>query len=70
MDVGIDTTVLPGFNLRGKIVGPYGQYVKHIQQETGAKVQIRGRGSNFIEPGLGKELDEPMHLYIQLIPCY
>ncbi|CAG8800236.1 8935_t:CDS:2, partial [Racocetra persica] len=35
------------FNARAKIVGPQGAYVKHIQQETGAKVQLKGRGSGY-----------------------
>lgn len=65
VDISIENALIPAFNLRGKIVGPSGAYVKHIQQETGARVQIRGRGSNFLEPNTGKELDEPMHLFIQ-----
>ncbi|KMU72401.1 hypothetical protein CISG_03049 [Coccidioides immitis RMSCC 3703] len=36
---------LAGFNLRAQVVGQGGQYVKHIQQETGCRVQIKGRGS-------------------------
>jgi hypothetical protein len=35
----------PGFSIKGKILGPQGQNVKHITTVTGAKVQLRGRGA-------------------------
>jgi hypothetical protein len=60
--IDIDTRELPGFNVRGKIVGNYGINVKHILQMTGVKVQIRGRGSGYTESNSGVELDEPMFL--------
>ncbi|CAG8449036.1 6246_t:CDS:10 [Ambispora gerdemannii] len=52
------------FNARAKIVGPQGAFVKHIQQETGAKVQLKGRGSGYIEPTSGTEAFEPLHIHI------
>lgn len=54
----------PGFTIRAKVVGPQGQYVKHIQSETGTRVQIKGRGSNFIEHSTGRESDEDLHIHI------
>ncbi|KAG5518284.1 hypothetical protein PMAC_003080 [Pneumocystis sp. 'macacae'] len=53
-----------GFHLRASIVGPNGQYVKHVQQETKCRVQIKGIGSGFMEPATGRESDEPLYLHI------
>ena len=61
VDVNIEDR---SFNVRAKIVGPGGQYVKHIQQQTGAKVQLKGRGSGFIETATGEEAQEPLHIHI------
>ena len=55
---------IPGFNLRAQVVGQGGAYVKHIQQETGCRVQIKGRGSGFMEHSTGQESDEPMYLHV------
>jgi hypothetical protein len=55
---------LPGFNLRAQVVGQGGAYVKHIQHETGCRVQIKGRGSGFIEVATGRESEEDMFLHV------
>ena len=55
---------VPGFNLRAQVVGQGGQYVKHIQTTTGCRVQIKGRGSGFMEHSTGQESDEPMYLHV------
>jgi polyribonucleotide nucleotidyltransferase len=62
--VPIDLEPVYGFNLRAQVVGAGGAYVKHIQQETGCRVQIKGRGSGFYETATGRESDEDMHLSI------
>ncbi|MCJ1315043.1 hypothetical protein MMC15_000357 [Xylographa vitiligo] len=62
--IAIDLEPLPGFNLRAQVVGHGGAYVKHIQQETRCRVQIKGRGSGFMEHGTGNESDEPMYLHV------
>ncbi|KAF8252888.1 hypothetical protein K440DRAFT_657466 [Wilcoxina mikolae CBS 423.85] len=59
--VGLDP--IPGFNLRASVVGHGGQYVKHIQQETRCRVQIKGRGSGFREHGT-EESDESLYLHV------
>lgn len=48
------------------LLGFYSQglFVKHIQQETNTKVQIKGIGSGFIDPETGLEAPEPMHIAI------
>lgn len=61
LEVGIDDT--PGFNLRGKIVGPNGSYLKHVTSESGVRVQLKGRGSGFVE-GDGKESDMQMYMHL------
>ncbi|WBW71504.1 KH domain RNA-binding protein, involved in splicing [Schizosaccharomyces osmophilus] len=62
--VYINLTPTKGFHLRQAVVGPQGAYVKHIQQETRTRVQIKGQGSAFIEPSTNRESDEPLHLCI------
>ncbi|KAL1612514.1 aconitate hydratase [Paraconiothyrium brasiliense] len=60
----VDLEPISGFNLRAQVVGRGGDNVKYIQQETGCKVQIKGRGSGFMEQQTGAESDEPMFLHI------
>ncbi|KAI9815060.1 MAG: hypothetical protein M1827_002903 [Pycnora praestabilis] len=62
--IAIDLEPIPGFNLRAQVVGHGGAYVKHIQQETRCRVQIKGRGSGFMEHGTGRESDESMYLHV------
>lgn len=42
-------------------------FVKHIQQETGTRVQIKGIGSGFVDAETGRESDEPMHIHITYV---
>lgn len=62
--VPIEIEPLRNFNVRAKVVGPGGLFVKFIQQETGARVQIKGQGSGFVETDTGREADEPMHINV------
>ncbi|KAL9108622.1 MAG: hypothetical protein Q9227_006568 [Pyrenula ochraceoflavens] len=62
--IPIDMEPLTGFNLRAQVVGPQGAYVKHVQQETRCRVQIKGRGSGYMEHGTGRESDDPMYLHV------
>lgn len=54
----------PSYQVRGFIVGPGGQNVKHIQNETGCRVQVKGRGSGFVDRVTGREDDVPLHVHI------
>lgn len=65
--IPIDLEPIPGFNLRAQVVGPGGENVKYIQQETHAKVQIKGFGSGFKEFDTGMESNEPMYLHITYV---
>jgi hypothetical protein len=58
---------IPGFNLRAQVVGHGGAYVKHIQQETGCRVQIKGRGSGYLEAATNLESDEDMFLHVTYV---
>ncbi|KAF1983028.1 hypothetical protein K402DRAFT_383475 [Aulographum hederae CBS 113979] len=62
--IPIDLEPIPGFNLRAQVVGPQGANVKYISTETRCRVQIKGRGSGFMENATGAEADEPMYLHI------
>lgn len=55
----------PAFNLRQKILGDQNTNLQYIVNETKANVSLRGRGSGFIEPSLGVESSESLHLYIE-----
>ena len=65
--IPIDLEPIPGFNLRAQVVGAGGSYVKHIQQETRCRVQIKGRGSGFMEHDTGVESDEQMYLHVACV---
>ena len=39
LEVGVDAAA--GYQVRGKLLGPKGSYLKHIQEQTGARVQLR-----------------------------
>ena len=54
----------PGTNHLGGGTHQQGMFVKYIQAETGARVQIKGIGSGFMEADTGREAEEPMHINI------
>lgn len=62
--IGLDHAP-PAFDLRSQIIGVGGANLIYIRNETGAVATLRGRGSLFIDPALGNESPEPMHLYIE-----
>jgi hypothetical protein len=63
--VGIDINT--PFPLRGKIVGPMGANMKHIQQTTNSRVQLRGIGSGYREQLTNEEANEPMFISISYV---
>lgn len=62
--VPITLEPLRNFNVRAKIVGPTGLFVKYIQHETRVRVQIKGKGSGYIESDSGRELEQTMHIHL------
>lgn len=54
----------PEFNFMGVLIGPRGSSLKAMEQRTGAKILIRGRGSTK-EPSSDPEADEDMHVVIE-----
>lgn len=64
LPIGLDHAPA-AFDLRTQIIGVGGANLIYIRNETGAVATLRGRGSLFIDPVLGNESPEPMHLYIE-----
>ncbi|KAG5721441.1 hypothetical protein E4T56_gene13188 [Termitomyces sp. T112] len=62
LPVGLES--IRNFNVRAKVVGPSGSFVKYIQAETSTRVQIKGIGSGFVDQETGQE--EPVPLYIHI----
>jgi ribosomal protein L1 len=54
----------PSFNVVGKILGPKGQYVRHIAVTTNTKVILKGVGSGFLE---GLEQKASSYIYYWFI---
>eukprot|EP01117_Protostelium_nocturnum_P006751 TRINITY_DN2427_c1_g1_i5.p2 TRINITY_DN2427_c1_g1~~TRINITY_DN2427_c1_g1_i5.p2 ORF type:complete len:365 (-),score=120.90 TRINITY_DN2427_c1_g1_i5:1852-2946(-) len=61
--IPVNLDPLNGFNVIGKLLGPSGAFVKHIQQNSSAKVQLRGKGSRYDEAG-SKDSEEPLSFLI------
>lgn len=55
---------LRNFNVRAKLVGPNGLFVKYIQNETKVRTQIRGVGSGYLEADTGREMNETMFVHL------
>ena len=49
----------PAFGFNGRLIGPNGQNVRHIEETTGAKVVLAGRGSGEYHS------DEKLHVLLQ-----
>uniref|UniRef100_A0A0K0F7P4 Protein quaking (inferred by orthology to a human protein) n=1 Tax=Strongyloides venezuelensis TaxID=75913 RepID=A0A0K0F7P4_STRVS len=63
----------PDYNFVGRILGPRGLTAKDLEQRSGCKIMIRGRGSmkdkskerNFIGRQNYQHLNEPLHVLLQ-----
>lgn len=62
--IGLDHAP-PTFDLRSRLIGSGGANLNYIRTETGAMATLRGRGSLFVDPMMGMESPEPIHLYIE-----
>ena len=66
--VGPGVSELPDFSVHPsaykRLTLAKGMFVKYIQAETGARVQIKGLGSGFMEQDTGRESEEPMHINV------
>lgn len=52
------------FQVTRRIIGTRGINMKRINQLTGAKLRLRGRGSGYLEGSSRLEADDPLHLCI------
>ncbi|KAJ7274983.1 hypothetical protein C8J57DRAFT_1466843 [Mycena rebaudengoi] len=62
LPVGLES--IRNFNVRAKVVGPSGSFVKYIQSETQTRVQIKGIGSGFIDQETNQEEPTPLYIHI------
>ena len=53
-----------GFNYAGLIIGPKGSNQKRMEEETGCKVLVRGRGSQKVGMSSGRAAFEDLHVLI------
>jgi len=54
----------PKFHVVRRVLGPRGQHMKEIVEKTGAKLRLRGRGSNFLEGPEQLESPDPLMLCV------
>lgn len=62
--VGIEEE--PTFRVVRRLLGPAGQHMKDIAQDTGAKLRLRGRGSKFLEGPEQLESTDPLMLCVSV----
>ncbi|XP_052203961.1 splicing factor-like protein 1 [Diospyros lotus] len=55
----------PEYNFIGYIIGPRGNTLKRMEKKTGAKILLRGRGSQ--RKSVRPEDDEDLHVYIEAL---
>lgn len=55
----------PEFNFMGVLIGPRGSSLKAMEQRTGAKILIRGKGSQKEQNPSDAEANEEMHVVIE-----
>ncbi|CAM9984961.1 unnamed protein product, partial [Choristocarpus tenellus] len=55
----------PDFNFMGVLIGPRGSSLKAMEQRTGAKIMIRGRGSQKEQNLNDPEANEDLHVVIE-----
>lgn len=53
------------FGLQRRVLGPGGSNLQYITSETEAEVTLRGQGSGYLEPDIGKESPDTLHIRVQ-----
>eukprot|EP00029_Vermamoeba_vermiformis_P010196 TRINITY_DN5307_c0_g1_i1.p1 TRINITY_DN5307_c0_g1~~TRINITY_DN5307_c0_g1_i1.p1 ORF type:complete len:520 (-),score=115.89 TRINITY_DN5307_c0_g1_i1:30-1589(-) len=61
--IGLENT-RPEFGLIPRLLGAKGSFVKYINNETSAKIQLHGRGSGYLEPNTKLEAPDALHFVI------
>lgn len=62
--INIDAT--SAFGVRQRLLGPRGQNVKDINERTGARLRLRGKGSGFREGVRRQESEDPLMLCLSV----
>jgi hypothetical protein len=65
--VGLESE--PGFDVKERLLGPGGSFLQHIIAQTGARMQLRGRGSEYLEPTSGREAFEQLYIHVRCVPA-
>ncbi|VDM98267.1 unnamed protein product [Thelazia callipaeda] len=70
--VFIPVNEFPKYNFVGRILGPRGLTAKHLEEESGCRIMIRGRGSirnvSFFFSNISKNWNKFLYLHV-LIQC-
>jgi KH domain len=63
--ISVPDTIDSTINIMGVLIGPKGATLKAMQDKSGAKISIRGKGSNKDPNSTEPDSDEPLHVVVE-----